>query len=203
MENRAYLEMLRPAKERLAGRDPARLAALCGCGWDAAAGELVIPSLGREFRLSWPNLDLRPEQEGWMDLILLHYLDLGDGIPLTGRLLPLGDMPGGAARGGNMDRRVETEARRLLGIAEESRFRAALLSLGAELTETNADLTAVIPFLPRFPLTVKLWFPDDELPGSGRLFADASAPHFLTVEDAVTAAELVWDKLKKRVDSKQ
>lgn len=196
-EDRAFLEMLRPAAERLRGRDPARLAALCGCAYEG--GELAIPSLGRTIRLAWPALEPRTPMENWMLLVLLHYLDLGDGTPVSGRLLPFGELREGLVRGGDMDRRLEARARLLLDSAGEERWRAALKSLGASFIESNADLTAVLPFLPRWLMTLKLWFPDEELPGSGRLFADASADRYLTVEDAVTAAELVWSELEKRL----
>lgn len=50
-------------------------------------------------------------------------------------------------------------------------------------------------FLPRCSLWLKVWFADDELPPSGRLLIDESAPHYLTIEDAVTAGSLILDAL--------
>ena len=44
-------------------------------------------------------------------------------------------------------------------------------------------------------MTLKLWFADEEMPGSGRLLLDKSASHYLSVEDAVTAGELLLQKL--------
>lgn len=40
---------------------------------------------------------------------------------------------------------------------------------------------------------MKLWFPDDELPGSGRMFLDESAGHFMAVEDAITVGGLILE----------
>ena len=52
-----------------------------------------------------------------------------------------------------------------------------------------------LSFLPRCSLWLKVWFADDELPPSGRLLIDESAPHYLTIEDAVTAGSLILDAL--------
>ena len=69
------------------------------------------------------------------------------------------------------------------------------LSMGAELLPSNADFCAHFSFLPRCSLWLKVWFADDELPPSGRLLIDESAPHYLTIEDAVTAGSLILDAL--------
>ena len=67
--------------------------------------------------------------------------------------------------------------------------------IGGEPIRSNADAAWRIPFLPQFPVTLKLWLPDEDLSASGRLFVDASADHYLTIEDAVTVAELLLEKL--------
>ena len=42
---------------------------------------------------------------------------------------------------------------------------------------------------------LKVWFADEEFPASGRLLLDESAPHYLTIEDAVTVGSLILDQL--------
>ena len=68
--------------------------------------------------------------------------------------------------------------------------------LGAQLVEERADLCAVFPFLPRYPIWMKVWFADDEFVASGKLLVSRSADHYLTIEDAVTVGELLLSKLK-------
>jgi len=60
---------------------------------------------------------------------------------------------------------------------------------------SNADLCARFDFAPHYPLWLKVWFADEEFPASGRLLLDESAPHHLTIEDAVTLGSLVLDRL--------
>ena len=68
-------------------------------------------------------------------------------------------------------------------------------SLGAELLPSNADFCARFDFAPRYPIWLKVWFSDEEFPASGRLLLDESAPHYLTIEDAVTVGSLILDQL--------
>ncbi|MDA8226817.1 MAG: DUF3786 domain-containing protein [Desulfitobacterium hafniense] len=50
----------------------------------------------------------------------------------------------------------------------------ACLKFAARLEET-ADVCAIFDFLPRFPVTVKLWLKDEEVEGSANILFDASA----------------------------
>ena len=42
---------------------------------------------------------------------------------------------------------------------------------------------------------MKIRLPDEEFPASGRLLLDSSADHYLTIEDAVTVAEILLEKI--------
>ena len=92
-------------------------------------------------------------------------------------------------------------ARRRLGALAERIGQAELerrcAALGGLRQDSRADLEVCIPFLPRFPLTLRVWFADEELPASCRVFVDASADHYLSVEDAVTAGELLLRRLER------
>lgn len=59
---------------------------------------------------------------------------------------------------------------------------------------------AVFPFLPHYPIWLKVWFADDEFEASGKLLVSRSTEHYLTIEDAVTVGELLLSKLKDILD---
>ena len=82
-------------------------------------------------------------------------------------------------------------------------LQAVCTSLGASIEPSNADLCAVLPFLPQYPVTWKLWLAEeeDEIDGSGRLFLNSSADHYLSVEDAVTVGTLVLDRLQRQYEA--
>jgi len=42
-----------------------------------------------------------------------------------------------------------------------------------------------------------VWLPDEEFPASGRILPDANADHYLTIEDAVTVAEILLEKITR------
>lgn len=82
-------------------------------------------------------------------------------------------------------------------------LQAVCAALGAELMDSNADLCAVLPFLPQYPVTWKLWLAEeeDEIDGSGRLFLNNSADHYLSVEDAVTVGTIILDRLRQEYEA--
>ena len=82
-------------------------------------------------------------------------------------------------------------------------LQAVCTALGAKLEDSNADLCAVLPFLPQYPVTWKLWLAEeeDEIDGSGRLFLDGSADHYLSIEDAVTVGTIILDRLQRQYEA--
>lgn len=193
MANPQYDSMLSVARQRLMGRDPERIARRAAIIW--RDGSFTVPTLGRTVTVTPPDCAPRPELDMWHALTLLHYLDLADGTPLTGRMMAFGQYPDGMVRGGGFDRRVEEVIRQRLGLLSLPELRRRCLALGAELEPSNADVCARFPFLPRYPLWLRLWLADEEFPASGRLFVDEAAAHYLTIEDAVTVGDLLLELL--------
>ena len=62
--------------------------------------------------------------------------------------------------------------------------------------KTDADYCVELPFLPMYPVTLNYWQADEDFPASGRLMLDASAEHYLTIEDAVTVGQLLLQMLE-------
>lgn len=196
MVNQQYERMLSVARRRIACREPEEIVRRADVCWQN--GSFAVPSLGQVVAVTLPDLAVSPQRDMWHALTLLHYLDLADGAPLTGRMMAFGQYPGGMVRGGDFDRRAERTIRQSLGLLPPAELRRRLLALGAELEPSNADICARIPFAPRYPLWLRLWLADEEFPASGRLFVDEAAAHYLTVEDAVVVGELVLSLLTDR-----
>ena len=193
MENRQFEAMLAVAQERLAQHAPEDIAEKAGAQY--ADGSLSLKTLGQTVTVRLSDCTIQPPLSKWHALTLLHYLDLADGTPLLGKMMAFAQYPDGMVRGGGFDRRAELVIRRQLGLLPPEELRRRCLALGAELLPSNADLCARFPFLPRYPLWLRLWFGDEEFPASGRLFLDESAAHYLTVEDAVTVGGLLLERL--------
>lgn len=195
--NQMFSRMLLAAGERLQGRDAFEIASNAGIEYDADAACLRLASLGESFSISWPELGISPEPEGWHLLLMLHYLDLADGAPLAGRLVSFAQLRNGMVRGGGFDRSCELRLQELAMQFNEEELRQRCLAMGGRLVDSNADFSAVLPFLPNYPVTLKLWFADEDFPASGRMLLDAGADHYLTIEDAVTVGEIILERLLK------
>ena len=196
-KNRAFQEMLTAAKGWLSGRDPEELAKLAGAKWKPEEKILSLQSLNQRLEVSAEDWSVRPQPEEWHHLILLHYLSIADGTQLSDEMISFGNLKDGLIRGTKFDRTADLALARFLKDREPEQIKAVCRSLGAGFQDSNADLCAVFPFLPRYPVAVKIWFADEEFPASGKMLVSASADHYLTIEDAVTAGEVMLGKLEE------
>lgn len=162
-----------------------------------------LTSMGQDIVVSWPECKIEPELNQWHHLAILHYMDTADGSSLTGELMSFGEQPGGMVRGGGFDRLCEQTVSRSMGNCPEEAVKEACLALGGKIISCNADLGIVFPFLPYYPVTLKIWFSDEEIAGTGRMFLDRSAEHFLSVEDAVTVGTLLLEEIQKKLQERQ
>ncbi len=195
-ENRAFEEMRRVAVSRLLGRDPETIARLSGVERADSGKLLNVRSLQESVCVRLPAWELEPSLEPWRHLVLLHYLDRADGAPLAGEWIPFGALKDGMIRGARFERTVDEVLGGKLGACPLPALEAACRSLGAEIQPSTADLCAVFPFFPRYPVKLQLWLADEEFDGSARLLLDGSSDHYLAVEDAVTVGEVLMQKLE-------
>lgn len=193
MENRQFERMLEAARSRLLRHVPEEISEKAGVRYEN--GVFWVRTLGRRVEIQWPAGKITPPVSTWHTLTLLHYLDLADGTPLTGRTITFSQYKDGLVRGGGLDRNTELIVRRDLGVLPREELARRCEALGAELLPSNADFCARFDFAPRYPVWLKVWFADEEFPASGRLLVDESAPSYLTIEDAVTVGALILDEL--------
>ena len=196
-EDRAYGEMLSAAQERLKGRDVPEVIKNSGFAWDTGTAALCCLSLGRKITVSAEDWSVKGTMGNWHTLTVLHYLDMADGSPLWGELVSFGQQKDGLARGGDFDRRAETTLSRCLGRIAPAEAEERCRRLGGVILRSNADLCVRFDYLPYYPVTLKLWFADEDLDGSARLFLDRSCDRYLTIEDAVTVGTILMEELTK------
>ena len=185
--------MMQTAQERLLRHVPEEISEKAGVRYEN--GAFWVRTLGRCVEVQWPDGKITPPVSKWHALTLLHYLDLADGTPLSGRTITFSQYKDGLVRGGGLDRNTELIVRRDLGVLPREELARRCETLGAELLPSNADFCARFDFAPRYPVWLKVWFADEEFPASGRLLVDESAPSYLTIEDAVTVGALILDEL--------
>ena len=159
-----------------------------------------MQSLDQRIQITFPECKFQPWIDEWQQLVILHYLDLADGTEVSPEMVSFGALKDGLIRGTKFDHDMERELGGFLAGMTQEQLCRVCEGLGAQLVEERADLCAVIPFLPRYPVWLKVWFADDEFEASGKLLVSKSADHYLTIEDAVTVGELLLSKLKDILD---
>lgn len=193
MENRQYETMLAAAQARLAQHTAEDIARNAGAVY--TNGVLSVRTFGQAVTVHLPDCTVQPALSQWHTLTLLHYLDLADGTPPSGTTISFSQYRDGLIRGGGLDRNAELIVRRALGMLRPEELERRCRALGAEISESNADFCAQFNFAPCYPVWLKIWFADEDFPASGRLLVDETAPHHLTIEDAVTVGEMLLDQL--------
>ncbi len=203
-ENRAYQEMLKPAVARLQGRNPQDIEKKGNVIFRPENSLLEIPSMGETYEISYPDFKCRGNIDEWLHLVMLHYLDLGDGTPVSWDFITFGNMKDGLIRGTGFDRTVDRELQQIFRGKENKEIREICESLGEKFQgSTKGDMCVVLPFLPRVPMILMVWFADEEFEATGKLLLTASVDHYLTIEDAVTAGEYVLRYIKKKFQEEQ
>lgn len=197
-ENRAFIEMLLPAKERLRSKDPESIARNSGAVFDARDSVFRIKCLNQTIVIDYPSYHIDAELDEWFVLLLLHYLDLADGMPVTTQLVPFGGLKDGLIRGTKFDRTMDQGLSSFLAGKQPEQILEVCRALDAQVIDSRADICAVFPLFPNYPVTVNIWFADEEFPASGKMLLSKSADHYLTVEDAVVAGEMLLKILNER-----
>ena len=190
-KHRQMARMLSPARERLIGRDLLALCENAAVSIDSGTNELLLPSMGEVVRIRLPDFVITQELDMWRHLTLLQYLDTADGTPLTGRGIALSEMRGGLSRGLGFDKDIALMFSRDMRDVSADSFAHACQTLSGSIVPGKADVNAVIPYAPRFPVTIHFWCGDEEFPASGKALVDAAAEHYLTLEAAGGACSSV------------
>lgn len=196
-ENRAFQKMRQAALDRLWGRDPLEIEENTGIPFSPEASAFYLSTLGKNVTIRYPEYQMNGELGEWHQLVILHYMDMADQSRLTGRQINFGALPGGMIRGGGVDRLCEQTVSREFGNWAREKLETVSRSLGGRIFPSNADFSAEFSVLPLYPVTLKIWFADEEFAASGRMFLDGSAEHFLSVEDAVTVGDLILEEIRK------
>ena len=185
--------MKNAAKERLCKLNIQDIAK--NAGVELKDDSFCFMSLGKSFTLNAHNFTLTPAADPWQTLIILHYLAFADGTPLMGEEMSFAQYKDGVIRGVGFIKDADDMIRMHADKFSLEQLEKKCRDMGAEIIPSTADICARFYFLPRYPLTLKLWQKDDEFPASGQLLPDKSAQCYLPLEDAITAGDIILRRL--------
>lgn len=199
-KNRQLQAMLEPAMERLKEYNPKDICENAKVNYEEEEKMFCIPSMGQDIKVRYPDFTIDRQLEMWHHLTLLQYLYTADGAALSGNWKGLQQMRGGISRGRGFDKDIETMFDRYFSKTTKEEFAAACVRLGGEIIDGKADITAVIYYMPQFPVLVTFWEADDEFGASGKTLVDENAEHYLEIEAAGGACSAVVQELRKQVE---
>jgi len=138
-KDQTFCQMRCAALHWLAGRDPAQIAINAGVDYNEEKRVFSFSSMGIDITVTYPDYTIMPRLSGWHELLILHYLHLADGTPLTGREISFSQMNSGMVRGGGIDRKCEMTIGAKKNLTEAA-LAAFCRRLGGERIPSNADV---------------------------------------------------------------
>jgi len=162
-------------------------------------GVLLLPLLGAEYTIDWPELSIAfpdgsrcPEE---LEILILDYLARSDGSPPAGAWIGFQELPDGAFyrsafQGYSGDRLV-----RDLGADGDLFRRAAAASGGAPVP--MGDAAFAFRALPNVLLAVVWWDGDDEFPANATVLFDRIAGVYLPTDGLAILGRMLCSGLAK------
>ncbi|GBF35591.1 hypothetical protein DCCM_4720 [Desulfocucumis palustris] len=178
-----------------ARKDPGDMAKNSGAAYDPAKNTITLPSMGQYIEVKHPLGDVcfadTGHQPVWAwRLIVLNHLCRASGEAVAGRPVSYRELENGNVFYPAFLRESINPLAEKLSRESPENINKACLELGGKLLNL-ADVSSVFEFLPKFPVTVKIWLKDEEMEGSANILFDASANGYLHTEDVAAAGNLV------------
>ena len=127
--------------------------------------------------------------------IILHYLTLSKGTPLTGKLIDFREIPGGTMYYSVFERRVYEPFLEFFG-ERPPLFVEAAASLGGKKVNLG-DIAFRFVVLPQIPINFILHKGDEEFSPACKVLFDPNVSDHLPIEDIVVVCEYIVEELKE------
>jgi len=147
------------------------------------SGRLTIKILGKDFSVDskgrmYSDIHINP----WIAVPALDYILECQGLPASGRWVPLRELPDGINWHPFFARRCEKPMKRVADTYTDF-FRDLIEIFNGKPVENHyqSDVSLVLHPLPLLPLLICYWKPDEGLPSTLNLFFDATADKNLPI----------------------
>ena len=163
-------------------------------------GKILIQFFSEPYSVQFPQVEFYSPTRKTVSLVsrilLLHYIIRADGSPLTRKWVGYKDIPGGLLYASVFARRVTEPLVRKFGSSAKW-FSEIGATLGGEPVGIG-DASFILQVFPYLPVQYVLWEGDEEFPPSAQLLFDASADHYLSLEDMVVLGQIATGRLIHR-----
>lgn len=174
-----------------------------GLGAGLADGSLVVRCLGRDYTVGPDGAIASPGVPAiapWTRILLLHYVRTRGSAAPAGRWVAFAELRGGLVKATSFAREC-VEPLRGLFEGDPAGTARALERIGAERAAgTPAPVAWRLAALPRVPVLLLYWPPDEEFPSKLTVLFDATADRFLDVESLTFLVEGLAKNLESGPD---
>ncbi len=160
---------------------------------------LMLSCLGKDFEVDETGgVRSHCHTHAWFSIPLLDYVLTTTGAPRSGRWLPLRELPSGGTWARLFEQRCEKP---LQAIADAHNALFAdligMFSGAHSFDHFGADVSVLLHPLPRVPLLVCYWKPEDGMESRIHVFFDANAEQHLHIDSLFTLATGIVRMLEK------
>lgn len=173
---------LNELKKQVAAMDLAAAAQRLGAEY--ARGKLILKIMGKDFSVdSHGNMSSDIHVHVWVAVPVLNYVLHGSGTPASGDWVPFRELEHGKDWGRFFEQRCEKPLKRVADTYTDLFEDMIHIFNGKQVqNHYNSDISLVLHPLPKMPMLICYWKPDDGLASDLNLFFDANAEKNLPIE---------------------
>jgi hypothetical protein len=190
-------ERLQELRQKIAGFDMASRANVLGARYRGQS--LIVKCLGRDFEIDeCGGVASQCHTHSWFTLPLLDYVLHSRGVEPSGRWMPFRELPSGETWNRLFEQRCEKPLSRIADAWSD--LFADLVGVFAGSSASPAfksDISVVLHPLPKVPLLVCYWRPEDGMEAKLHLFFDDTAEQNLPIGSIFTLATGIARMLEK------
>jgi hypothetical protein len=181
-------EKVRALQEKVAKLDLA--AAAERVGGSLVNGSLVVKALGKDFTVDQQgNVSSECHTHAGLTIPLLSYIVESDGREVSGDWVPFRELPDGVAMSPLFVRKGEQALKQLLdNHTDLLELLIDIFSGQRTVDNFSADIAVVLYPLPKVPLMICYWKPEEDMKSDLNLFFDSSAGSHLDIRSIYSLA---------------
>lgn len=189
-----YVEQL---KSEIARIDLAEAAARTGGSF--SDNQLILKVLGKDFSVDTQgNLKASIHINPWIAVPYLKYILHGEGLPVANKWVSLRELSDGRERYPLFQRQCEEPLKRVADIYTELFDDIVQLFSGRQVAKQfDSDISVVLQPLPKVPILICYWLPEDGLKSSLKVFFDETADRNLDTDAVFTLGTGLAQMIRK------
>jgi hypothetical protein len=165
--------------------------------------KLTIKILGKNFSVDTKGgITTDIHVHGWITIPVINYIIKGAGVPVSGKWVPFRELEGGKTWYRLFGQRCEKPLKKIADTYPDLFEDMIRLFNGRQVeNHYSSDISLVLHPLPKVPILICYWKPEDGLESSLNVFFDSTAEENLNIESLYTLAAglvMMFEKIALR-----